>query len=87
MPTKYSNEEVYSVLRNMKRKTRRERDVRTNPECQKESGSHKKSTRKLYTGIKRKEMRSPVAPKTGAISGISHSHAQTTTNHPRGDVS
>jgi len=54
----------YSVLRNMKRKIKREWVVRTDPKSRKEAESHKKSTRGLQPGKQMKETRNPVEAET-----------------------
>jgi len=53
MPMKSPNEEVFR-LGNMKRKARKEREVRTDLESSRESGSHKKSTRVVQSTANQK---------------------------------
>jgi len=46
MPMKSPNREVFSTSK-LEKENKREREVRTDPESRKESGSHKKSPREL----------------------------------------
>jgi len=46
----YLRAKKHTVLQNMKRKTRREKEVKTNPERMIESGSHQTSTERPHPG-------------------------------------